>query len=258
VNASWLLVALVVVLLIGSMAALSFAHNTRRLSPEVARKAFHVAMGLATLPFPWLFAESTPVLLLAVLACVWFEAVRHCAALQKHCGAVLSAVARRGRGEVHYAIGTALTFLLADGSPASFCVPIATLALADAAAALIGRQFGARPGAVRFGAKSLAGSAAFFVVAFAVGLTGLSIADCPFPQALAVALVLACITAVLEGVATNGADNLLIPLGAALVLQGTTLAPETTALLALLCTISVAVFALVGASMTPPVAKIAA
>ena len=37
----------------------------RGLSPEAARKALHVALGLTTLAFPWLFDDASPVLALA-------------------------------------------------------------------------------------------------------------------------------------------------------------------------------------------------
>ena len=257
-NATWLVIPAIGALLVGSMAGLSAARDLGRLSPELARKLLHVVMGLATLPLPWLFNEPTPVLLLAALAGIWFEAVRRFAILERHFGSVLSAVARRGRGEVHYAIGAAVTFVLADGGPAGFCLPIAILALADAAAALVGRRFGARPGAVRFGTKSLAGSVAFLVVAFAVSLIGLSIAACPLPQAVSVAVVLACATAVLEAVSRNGADNLLIPLGAALLLQSTKLPPEATALIALVAAITAAALALGSASAARSAAGITA
>jgi phytol kinase len=217
---SWLLVTVIGALLIGSMAALSAVRNAKRLSPEAARKALHVALGLTTLAFPWLFDDATPVLALAAFACLWFEAVRRWSPLARRFGSVLSAVARRGRGETHYAVGTALTFVAADGSAVSFCLPIAILALADAAAALAGRALGARPGAVRFGSKSLAGSTAFYVVALVVSIVGLMLADYALPAALGAAIIVASITALVEGIARNGADNLLIPVTAALLLRG--------------------------------------
>jgi phytol kinase len=244
---SWLPIALIGALLVGSMAALSGLRDAGRLSPEAARKSLHVGLGLTTLAFPWLFAEPTPVLALAALACLWFEGVRRSPPLARRFGSVLSAVARRGRGETHYAVGTALTFVAADGSVVSFCLPLAILALADAAAALVGRALGARPGAVCFGSKSLAGSTAFYIVALVVSVVGLILADCSLPAALGAAVVVASLTTILEGVASNGADNLLIPVTAAVLVKSTELSQEELALLASACTMLVAITTVVGA-----------
>ena len=159
---SWLLLPLVVVLLIATMSALSAARTAGQLSPEGARKLFHVAMGTMTLSFPWLFIDPTPVLLLAGLCCVWFESVRRLTWFARHCGPVLSAVARPGRGEIYFVLGTALTFLLCGGNALAFVLPMAILTWADTAAALVGQRLGGRPGALRIGGKSLAGSGAFF------------------------------------------------------------------------------------------------
>jgi phytol kinase len=217
---SWLLLPVVIALLIVTMAVLSTARRAGQLSPEGARKAFHVAMGMMTLSFPWLFPEPAPVVLLACLCCAWFEAVRRMAPLQNRCGPVLSAVARPGRGEVHFAVGTALTFVLAGGYALAFCLPMAILALADSAAALVGRRYGGRPGTLRLGGKSLAGSSAFFAVALALSLIGLALDGWAAAPAVAMSLTLAATTTLLEAIARRGADNLLIPVGAALLLQG--------------------------------------
>jgi phytol kinase len=218
-NASWLLLPVIAALLVAAMAGLSAARNAGALSPECARKLFHVSMGIMTLSFPWLFSDPAPVLLLACIACIWFEAVRRLAPLARNCGSVLSNVARPGRGEIHFVAGTALTFVLAEGNALAFCLPMSILALADAAAALVGKRFGDQPGAIRFGDKSLAGSSTFFAVALFAGLTGLSLAGWPAAQSIALAVLIACATTALEAVARRGADNLLIPVGAALLLR---------------------------------------
>jgi phytol kinase len=217
---SWLLLPLVVVLLIVTMLALSAARTAGQLSPEGARKLFHVAMGTMTLSFPWLFTGPTPVLLLAGLCCVWFESVRRLTWFARHCGPVLSAVARPGRGEIYFVLGTSLTFLLCGGNALAFVLAMAILTWADTAAALVGQRLGGRPGALRIGGKSLAGSSAFFVVALTISLLGLSMAGWPPAQASLMSILLASTTTVLEALARRGADNLLIPVGAALLLRG--------------------------------------
>ncbi len=238
-----MLLPLVAALMVFTMRFLSVARNAGLLPPEYARKFLHVAMGAMTLFLPWLCADPAPVVLLAGLACVWFEFVRRRTLLRRDYGAVLFGVARTGRGETHFVLGTALTFLMADGSALMFCLPMAILTWADAAAALVGQRFGSRPGAIRLGPKSLAGSSAFFAIALAVSLLALSIAGWNAMPALAVSVLLAGATTVVEAVARNGADNILIPLVAALLLRsldqdmalpGTIALPIGLALLALI------------------------
>ena len=61
----WLGILLVLVVLGGVMIGLKLISARCHLHPETSRKAVHIAMGLVTLSFPWLFTASWPVLLLA-------------------------------------------------------------------------------------------------------------------------------------------------------------------------------------------------
>lgn len=199
-----------------AMAALSAGRCRARLSPEGARKLLHVAMGLLTLAFPWLFASPGPVLALTALALAWFAAVRRLAPLQARFGPVLSGVARPGWGEGCFALGAGLSFWLAQGSVLLHCLPMAILSFADTAAALVGRRLGKS----RRGGKSLAGSAAFFCVALGCGLAGLALwAGWPPARAWPLALGLAGLTTLLEALGRRGLDNLLVPLGALALLR---------------------------------------
>lgn len=215
-----LLLLLLCAILVASMAGLSVCQRGGALTAECLRKVLHVEMGLVTLSFPWLFAEPWPVVTLAALALVWFTAVRRIAMLRRYFGEVLTRVARPGWGEAYFAAGACLTFLLADGAALFFCLPMAILTFADTAAALVGQRLGHGPGAIRFADKSLAGCTAFFGVALACGLAGLwGWAGWDAQRAWGTALLLAFTTTGLELVARRGADNLLIPLGGAIVLR---------------------------------------
>lgn len=207
-------------LLVIVMTALSAAQEAGLLAPEPARKIFHIVMGLGTLPFPWLFADPAPVLWLAVLLCVWFDVVRRFAVPRRRCGAVLFAAGRLGRGEIYYVVGAALTFVIADGNALLFCLPMAILALADSAAALIGQHFNRNSDGFGADGKSFAGSGGFFAVALVASVVGLSLAGWAPAQAIGVSVLLALITALLEAVAGRGTDNLFVPLGAVLFLHG--------------------------------------
>jgi phytol kinase len=201
------------------MRGLSAACRTGQLSPEAARKSLHVVLGLATLACPWIVDGPLPILVLAALVCAWFEAVRYLPGLRQRYGPVLFAVARQGRGETHFVIGAAACFVLADGSALFFCLPMAVLSLADSAAAMLGRRYGSRPGAIRYGSKSLAGSGAFFVIACVVSLVALTMAGWAATPSWTAALMLGGTTSLVEGLSRNGNDNLFVPLAAACLLQ---------------------------------------
>ena len=188
----------VVLLVLGvSMALVSVTP----LPAEARRKLVHVAMGLVTFTFPWLFASAWPVLLLGVLALGWFGAVSLSAALHARFGAALGE--RGSRGAFWFVCGVALTFVLSDGDAAAYGVAILVLTLADAAAALVGKRFGRTR-------KSFEGSTAFFVVAFLVSAAAL--------QAYITALAVALAATVVEAAFGNGVDNLLVPLAVLAVL----------------------------------------
>ncbi len=214
----WAGVPIVALALVTSMALLSTPRCARAVGPEQARKLLHVGIGLVTLAFPWLFTGAAPVLVLAALALGWFELLRQSAPLQRHFAPVLQRVARAGRGESCFVAGTALAFLIADGSALVFCLPMAVLTLADAAAALVGQDAARRRGAPPPCGKTLAGSTSFFGVAFVCAVAALSMAGWGVAPSLAMALLLASTTTLVEAAAGPGLDNLLIPVvGAALL-----------------------------------------
>lgn len=200
----WIAIALVLALLMLSMAVLSVGARFGA-SAEARRKLLHVEMGVVTLGFPWLFSAAWPVLLLAGLSLAWFGMLRFSSALEARFGSALEASGRDSRGAMWFVCGVCLSFLLSNGDARAYCVAILVLTLADAAAALVGRHFGRTR-------KSLEGSAAFFSVAFVIALLML--------QALAAALVVALVTTLMEAAFEDGLDNLFVPLGALAVLQG--------------------------------------
>jgi len=213
-------IALVMTLLLASMAVLSAGVRRFGVSPESVRKLLHIEMGLVTLAFPWLFSAAWPVIALACAAAAWFGLLRASIWLEARFGKALHAAGRGGWGEIWFTCGICLTFLLSAGEPVAYCIAVLVLALADAAAALVGQRFGrarCMPGGAR---KSAAGSCAFFVVAFAVAWIGLYAAmGLPLPHALRAALLVAAVTAALEAVFGDGLDNLFVPLGALAALE---------------------------------------
>lgn len=120
-------------------------------------------------------------------------------------------VPRISYGDLFLPIGIALAALMTlPGEPRVFAFALATLALADTAATLVGRRttWGAfRPWGER---KTVAGTVAFVAVALAIGLA----TNVPFSAAA----VAASCAAVAEVCSPRGSDNITIPVVMVLVL----------------------------------------
>ena len=201
------------------------------MAPEGRRKIVHVALGLAVLTLPFVFAGPGPVVLLCVL-CV---GVLMLARRQRALGAALHDVGRASLGEIYFAVSVAGLFLLqavgvkAGAAAAAisadpsvfFIVPIAIMTLADTAAALAGTEYGKRIFFVERGHKSVEGVAAFFLVSWLVALILLLLlTGIPRAEVVALSGFLAFVGASIEAESWGGLDNLFVPFGAYLILIG--------------------------------------
>ncbi len=199
-----------IVLLIG----LAACQARYPMHPEAIRKLLHVGMGLTALSFPWLFRDIEPVLGVVGAAMVILVAVRKAPYLRRF-GTVLDGVARSSRGDVFFLVAIAALFALSGGDALMFGVPILVLTLADTAAALVGIRYGRARLTIAAGDKSVAGSIAFFIVAFVcASIPVVLLGHAELPAVLAGAAILACVTTTVEALAGNGLDNLLVPLAA--------------------------------------------
>jgi phytol kinase len=114
----------------------------------------------------------------------------------------------------------AAVFALSMGHPSRFCIPVLTLALADAAAALVGTRHGAHRFGGLAGEKSLEGSAAFFVTAFLCVCVPLRLwPEGGWAWTLLLSLDLAALLTLVEALSGHGLDNLAVPLAALLLLR---------------------------------------
>jgi phytol kinase len=101
-----------------------------------------------------------------------------------------------------------------------YCVPLLMLALADAAAALVGVHYGYLRYSTSEGVKSTEGSLAFFLCSFfCVHVPLLLATDTGRAQTLLIALLLAFLATLFEAVAWAGLDNLVLPLVAYVLLK---------------------------------------
>lgn len=184
------------------------------LHPETSRKAVHIVMGMITLSFPWLFSEAWPVYLLAFSAVAGLVGLRFLAPLRERFGKVLNGVDRRSLGEIYFPLAVALLFHLYRGNIVLYVIPLLTLTLADAVAALVGVHYGQHRFKTSDGAKSTEGSVAFFTVAFlSVHVPLLLMSGTGRAESLLIALLLGILVMLFEAVSVEGVDNLFIPLG---------------------------------------------
>lgn len=216
----WFGVSFVIIVLAGSMAGLSLCQRRCGLHPETARKVLHVGMGLVTLGFPWLFMKAWPVLLLAVISIGGFVVFRMFGSLQRYIGSVLHSVARLSFGEIYFVLGVCCVYLFSAGDALLYCIPISILTLADAGAGLIGESYGRERYVIGKGHKSFAGSITFFVIAYlCTDIPLLVFTGAAHGEAALIAVLTALSTTALEACAHRGLDNLLIPVGAFVVLK---------------------------------------
>ncbi len=212
----------------GSVAALLIVMaQARRLpvSAEVKRKLVHVGTGLYAMGLPWLFPDRWPVYMIVALTLVVMVALR-LPQIAGRLGEAVHSVERRSYGDFLLAISVGLCFFFADGEALFYVLPIAVLTLADAAAALAGTTYGTRRFKVEEGVKSVEGTVVFFVITLLVALISLMfLSDLPPLSILTLALLVAGFGTLVEAQSWRGYDNLFLPLGLLMLLQGHSTSP---------------------------------
>lgn len=218
---AWLSGFLVLAALV-SVAALLHAWQGRSAAhPEVVRKLFHLAAGVVSLTFPFLFRDTWAMVGLTAAMVGSLVVVRRTAALRLRIGQVVHGVERHSLGDVCFPVGVCLLFVLSAGDPLLYMVPLLVLTFADPAAALVGTRWGVHRYHLFGARKSLEGSFAFFLVAAATCALGPLVAGRALSGELigAMTAVAAGLT-VVEAVSGRGIDNLSIPLAAIALLGG--------------------------------------
>ncbi len=222
--APWLVnllkIALVLLCTAGLMAGLAAYQRRRAPHPEWARKLMHMGSGLIALSLPWLFSETWPVLVLALLASGAMFALKTVGTLRRSLGTVTGSVVRSTLGEVWFPLGAGIVFALADGDKLLYIIPMLILTFADASAALIGLFYGVYRYTTSDGIKTLEGSLAFFQTAFLSTLVPILLfTDIGRAETLLISLLMALLSMLLDAMAWWGLDNLLIPVLSALLLR---------------------------------------
>jgi dolichol kinase len=215
--------------LIALIALIHYLGDSHNWSPEVQRKAVHVAVGLYALTLPVLFDQRWPVVLLILVTIVLMLWLRRPASRATGLGAAIHSVERRSWGDILLALAIGFVFLRAGDSYILYALPIAVVALSDAAAALTGSSYGRRRFAIEDGVKSWEGVVAFFAVTWILSMVMLLlVTDVPRLNVVVLSLAIALFGATVEAVSWRGLDNLFVPICIQLFLMGYLHAPPAT------------------------------
>lgn len=176
---------------------------------------------MVCLLFPFLIESPLVVLAMAAGLAALFALAGRLGALRS-----LHGVGRAGRGAELFPLAVFLVYFVARERPWLYVAALLTLAVGDAAAALVGVRYGAVRYEVEDSPKSLEGSAAFLVVAFlTIHLPALLMSDLPRPVSVLAALLVALLVTGFEAISLGGTDNLFVPLAVVVVLGKITTKP---------------------------------
>lgn len=185
---------------------------------EVTRKFVHFVGAFFAIFFPFIFSSHIAVLILACVFAFTMIITRKTGMLQSVHG-----VSRKSEGAVYYPIAVYICFLYAQilNQPWFYVISILILAVSDALAALVGKNYGANEFVVEIGTrKTVEGSVTFFLATFLITHLILLLATSTGrAESVLVALLISIIVTVFEGVSLKGADNLFIPLATMFILS---------------------------------------
>jgi phytol kinase len=197
-------------------ASAEWLHHKQRFKAEVTRKYVHIMTGLLTMSFPLVLNDQWHVLFLCCSFLIILLVSMRWGLLRS-----INGVDRETLGGLLYPI-VVFGCYLAYQHFAQFVfyyLPILILAICDPMAALVGSRWPRGRYTVLGHTKTLSGSIAFFITAIALSsLFFLGAEEARPLEGLVLALVVATVTTVAEGVSHKGYDNLTVPLGAMLVL----------------------------------------
>lgn len=183
------------------------------IKPERSRNFSHLAAGLVSLPYPWLFSSHWWVLLIAVQSSLVLYITRQQGFIPSH-----HQSAGKGAGSILFFASLYISFMASDfsGDQSFFVIPILVLTISDVSASFFGQRYGRRPfpWLVRFGMvnKTRTGSLAFFLSAMPI----VFVAYCCFLHAglfhaTIISLVISLAASVSEALSPNKIDNITIP-----------------------------------------------
>jgi dolichol kinase len=177
--------------------------------PELSRKITHIAVGLGSLFFPWVFQSILPV---AILSFVFFVLLLGLM-LSKRMQSIFQ-VGRKSLGALVFPLVIFLLFWLGKDQPVFYVISLLVLTLSDSFAALVGQYYGKIPFSIDGHIKTVEGSLTFGLIAFLCILIPLILMTSMVPQqAVLLALGISLLVTAFELVSLAGSDNFFVPIG---------------------------------------------
>ncbi len=202
-------------LMIGLLLIIGFSeylYKNRQISTEYTRKIAHILGSLSSLIFIYIFDSYWYVVAIGVFFFVLLFFGKH-----KNMFNSIDAVQRTTSGSFLLPIAITGLFVAAKmmNNDLLFVLPVLILGISDPLAGILGVHFQKRTSNIRlFGRtlqKTYLGSTAFFLSAFLISITTLSIHGLPFAQAVLMASIIAILSTFVEMISTKGFDNILVP-----------------------------------------------
>ena len=198
---------LVFILLIGFA---EYMYHKIKVKAEITRKLVHLGSGVLSLSFHFHFGELWPVLFL----CGSFFGIL-LLSQKTNLLKSINAVSRKTYGATLFPITVAVCFIiqLITGQLTSYFLALLVLSISDPLAALVGKRYPIGIYSIGGHQKTLLGSLAFFLSAYAISSLVLVCIGTEYTLGfIGSCLVFAAVSTILEAISKNGLDNLTIPL----------------------------------------------
>ncbi len=212
-NSNFINLLLLSGLFIALFAVAELLYRFAKVNAEYTRKIVHIGTGLLTMLFPLMFTGYIWV----VGICASFFVLLSISLKFGYLPSI-NAIQRKSHGSLSYPVVVILAFIFYDFKTQNhdyfyFYIPILTMAFADPAAALFGKRFPFGKYSIGKEQKTLAGSLAFFVMAFAVNFLLLPTHNLLF------LILIPLVATFAEAITNKGLDNLTIPASVIIILD---------------------------------------
>ena len=192
--------------------------KTGKFCTEATRKFVHFSGAFVSIFFPFLLKSHISVLILSIVFAITMIFTKKFNLLPS-----IHNVDRKSYGAIYHPVAIYICFLIAQtlNQPYFYVISILILAISDASAALIGKNYGTRAFITESDKyKSLEGSFIFFLSSFLI--THLILLLCTQTgriESVLIALLIAIITTIFEGISLEGTDNIFVPLSTMFILS---------------------------------------
>ncbi len=186
-----------------------------KILPEYGRKLTHLLSGVVASFFPFIFHSTITIFILSILFTLILYFARRLNLLKS-----IGSVERKSYGEIYFPISIFFLFALSHTRPVIYVISILLLTISDPVAAIIGKTYGTTKYVVQKDKKSLEGSFMFFLSSFfIVHIPLLLFTGVSRGSSLLISFLVALLVTIIESVSMEGIDNLLIPIGAFIILS---------------------------------------